>query len=219
MIYRQLQYVLPLFLTLFLMLLIACPVTYEAAPVEDPADTAVIEENSTLFVEEAETGLVNFTTNESRFLGTYGFTLWMETGQVEDPFTALSVQLTKYSGVEEAGYGIVFCSGENSRLVLLINTRGEYIIGELAGNSFTVLQEWTSTADLKKGYSQTNKADIAYDQDTGNFTLTFNDGDAIIFRDDEEPYHTSGAPGYIAVISPLENFPDVPVSIDYEFLE
>ena len=101
-------------------------------------------------------------------------------------------------------------------LLVLINTKREYLIGELTGNAFSELQGWKESSDLFGGYNQTNIMDISLDSGEGVFSLSFNAGSPVIFRDDEEPYHTEGKNGYMVVVSPLDDFPDVPVSVTFK---
>ncbi len=197
------------------LLFTGCPVS--SVPVNPGLpDGPVIEENSSLFVQDAESGVVTLTTNDRAYTGQYGYTLWTEGSEVFSPFHHLNVTLSKTSGNDAAGYGVVFCSYDNTMLMVLINTKCEYIIGELTGTVFTELTGWTETNDLGSGYNQTNIIDIQFDPGTGNFTLVFNGGEAVTFRDDEEPFHTGGKNGCIVVISPQDNFPDIPVSITFK---
>jgi outer membrane translocation and assembly module TamA len=101
-------------------------------------------------------------------------------------------------------------------LVVLINTKKEFIIGELTGNLFTILQPWDDTENLKSGYNQNNIIDITYDAGTGDFDLSFNGVLVTTFRDDDAPFHTVGKNGYIVVISPMDNFPNIPVSLTFK---
>ncbi len=174
-----------------------------------------IEEASSLFV-DSETGEVVFSTNDSEYCGEYGYTLWTEGDTVYSPFSHLNVTLSKLEGNSDGGYGVVFCGDGTSMLLVLININREYLIGELDGNVFTAISEWIETEDLYGGYNQGNVVDITYDEDEEEFSLSFNGGDAVRFRDDEEPYHTEGRNGYIVVISSREDFPDVPVSVTFK---
>ncbi|MCK5197332.1 MAG: hypothetical protein KAR21_03220, partial [Spirochaetales bacterium] len=121
--------------------LTGCPNTPEPSVVKDPPDSSVIEENSELFVED--TGVISFTTNDTKYSSEYGYTLWTQEDEVQNPFTHLNVTLKKISGNDVAGYGVIFGSYDNTMLIVLINTKKEFVIGELTGNLFTVLQPWT----------------------------------------------------------------------------
>ncbi len=201
---------------LLIIFTIGCSVTPIPSAVKDHEDVTVIEENSSLFVEDGVTGVIEFATNDTKYSEQFGYTLWSQEGLVSDPFTNLNVTLSKLSGNDVAGYGVVFGSHDDTMLVVLINTKKEFIIGELTGNLFTVLQFWDDAASLKSGYNQINIIDITYDSGTGEFDLSFNGVLVSTFRDDDAPFHTQGKNGYIVVISPLDDFPNIPVSITFK---
>ncbi|MCD6397836.1 MAG: hypothetical protein J7L71_09875 [Spirochaetaceae bacterium] len=200
----------------FSVLITGCPTTSITSKVKGPDDTVVIEANSELFILDEGTGIISFTTNDVKYSGEHGYTLWTEESAVQDPFVHLNVSLNKTSGNEAAGYGVVFGSHDSTMLVVLINTYQEFIIGELTGNLFTELQSWEKDKSLKSGYNKSNIIDISYNSGTGNFSLSFNGGEINSFRDDDEPFHLSGKNGYMIVISPLDNFPEMPVSITFK---
>ena len=192
-----------------------CPVS-PVKPEPVLPDGESIEMNSSLFVTDSGIGTVSFSTNDNAYTGEYGYTLWTEEETVHDPFTRVNVTLSKLSGDDTAGYGVVFCSHDDTMLLVLINTKKEYLIGELTGNVFNELQGWKESSDLFGGYNQTNILDITLDSGTGVFSLSFNGGISVTFRDDEEPYHTGGKNGYLVVVSPRDDFPDVPVSVTFK---
>ncbi|MDA3940459.1 MAG: hypothetical protein PF693_14310 [Spirochaetia bacterium] len=205
-----------LIIILLVLISLGCSVTPIPSVVKDPEDVPVIEENSSLFVEDGVTGITMFTTNDTKYSEQFGYTLWVQEDVESDPFTHLNVTLSKLSGNEDAGYGVVFCSYDDTMLVVLINTKKEFIIGELTGNLFTILQPWDDTENLKSGYNQNNIIDITYDAGTGDFDLSFNGVLVTTFRDDDAPFHTVGKNGYIVVISPMDNFPNIPVSLTFK---
>ena len=192
-----------------------CPVS-PVKPEPVLPDGESIEMNSSLFVTDSGSGTVSFSTNDNAYTGEYGYTLWTEEPEVFTPFVRLNVTLSKLSGDDTAGYGIVFCSHDGTMLLVLINTKKEYLIGELTGNVFNELQGWKESSDLFGGYNQTNILDITLDSGTGLFSLSFNGGTSVTFMDDEEPYHTGGKNGYLVVVSPRDDFPDVPVSVTFK---
>ncbi len=207
---------LSFFTALCVFVLSGCPASSPVSPGPGLPDGTVIEQNSTLFAEDSAAGVVSFTTNDTRYNGQYGYTLWTEEAADFTPFTHLNVTLSKMSGNDAAGYGVLFCSRDDSMLIVLINTRKEYLIGELTGNAFTPIGGWQESADLVPGYNVTNILDITLDPETGTFVLAFNSGDPVTFRDDEEPYHTGGRNGYMVVVSPIDDFPDIPVSVTFK---
>ena len=211
---KFIKIIVNIWLIILLISITACPVTPESSEDIYLPDNPVIEENSLLFELDADTGLISFNTNESKYINDYGHTLWADNNEVQNPFTDLNVTLSKISGNGDAGYGVVFCSYDDTMLVVLINTKKEFVIGELTGNFFNVLQEWTESSSLNSGLNQINIIDITLN--AGEFFLTFNAGETIVFSDTEEPYHSHGTDGYIVVISPLDNFPNVPVTVTFK---
>ncbi len=205
-----------LFFMMTVIIISGCSVTPLPPEVKDPLDVETIEENSSLFVEDGSTGVVDFTTNDTNYSGQYGYTLWTQDGLETDVFSHINVTLSKLSGDDTAGYGVVFGSHDNTMLVLLLNTKKEFVIGELTGNLFTSLQPWDTSVSLKSGYNQSNTVDITYNPGTGEFNLSFNDVPVTTFRDDDEPFHTQGKNGYMVVISPLDDFPNIPVHITFK---
>ncbi|MCK5672516.1 MAG: hypothetical protein KAH95_04025 [Spirochaetales bacterium] len=205
-----------LIIVLVIIITSGCIVTTIPSEVKDPEDVTVIEENSSLFVEDGGTGITSFATNDTKYSEQFGYTLWSQEGLVSDPFINLNVTLSKLSGNDVAGYGVVFGSHDDTMLVVLINTKKEFIIGDLTGNLFTVLQSWDDAPGLKSGYNQTNIIDITYDSGTGDFNLSLNGVLVTIFRDDDAPFHTQGKNGYIVIISPMDDFPNIPVSITFK---
>ncbi len=205
-----------LLLVLVILIIFGCSVTPVLPEIKDPGDGAAIEEDSSLFIEDSSTGVVEFTTNDTKYSNQFGYTLWTQDGSETDFFIQLNVTLSKLSGDDTAGYGVVFGSHDDTMLVLLINTKKEFLIGELTGNLFTELHPWDNAVSLKSGYNQSNIIDITYDSGTGDFGLSFNGISVTTFRDDDEPFHTQGQNGYIVVISPLDDFPNIPVSITFK---
>ena len=167
-----------------------------------------------LFVPDAQTpAKCVFRTNDPAWWTPYGCTLWTLAGNTQEPFRALQVELNKVEGDDTAGYGVVFCcrdtgdpaTGE-TMLVAMINTRQEFIVGEVAGPSFTEIIPWNNCSALRAGYNQSNVVSVTYAG--GEYVLSFNGTEALRFRDDEEPRHDQGGrSGYIVVISPLDDFP------------
>ena len=199
-----------------LVALSGCPITPRPGGAEVP-DEGGIEERSELFVESLP-GTVEFETNDPRFWGPYGYTLWALRGPDQAPFAGRTVTAAKVSGDGSAGFGVVFCAYDSAdplvgetMLVVMINTGREFIVGEVAGGEFREIVPWTSCAALRLGYGQENT--IALAAGPGELVLSLNGSEAARFRDDEPPLHTGGGDGYIVVISPLDRFPDVPVHV------
>ncbi len=178
-----------------------------------------------LFVPDAQTpGRCVFRTNDPAYWGPYGSTIWTLAGPPEEPFRQLEADLIKVEGDDTAGYGVVFCSYDTGNpetgetmLVAMINTRREFIVGEVAGAAFTEIIPWSSCQSLNAGYSQLNALRITYDNGAGEYHLFLNGAEAARFHDDEEPRHDQGGRnGYIVVISPLDSFPSSSVHVIFQ---
>ncbi len=204
-------------------MLAGCPVTPRDEGQGAAQGDEAIEEHSELFVTQGgEPGLpvtTVFQTNDTRYWGRYGYTLWAPTGVQQTPFAGRQVTAAKIGGNAAAGFGVVFCAydsgtGGETMLVVMINTQQEYIVGEATGGVFRELVPWTTLPALKLGYNQANT--IALAPDGGEYVLAINGTEAARFRDDEPPLHTGGADGYLVVISPLDNFPETPVHVVFQ---
>ena len=168
-------------------------------------------------------GGYRLTTNDSAFWGPYGYTLWALKGAEQTPFTTREAALCKTSGDDSAGFGIVICHYEDAdpgigetMLVVMINTKQQYIVGEVIGAEFTPIVPWTYSDRLLANKGQTNVVLVDYDDAIEEYILRLNGTEVKRFRDDEAPYHNAGGgDGYIVVISPLDEFPAVPVQVTF----
>jgi len=203
-------------------LLLGCPQP-STVPGDDLGDDSAgqVEMHSELFVADpVDPAHFVLETNDTKYHGTSGFTLWTANIGNQATFIARTVSVMKASGVSGAGYGIVFChgtdaaSGSETMLVVMINNNREYIVGEVIGAEFTEILPWTETATLTGGYNQKNTIALSRDGE-GLFTLSLNGTTAATFRDEETPFHTGGNDGYLAVISPGDDFPTESVHIEY----
>lgn len=175
-------------------------------------------EASSLFAPSAtDPSLIAFSTNDSAYISDRGYTLWALKAAAQNPFVSRKAMLNKTSGSAEAGYGIVFChhGADERMLVAMIDTQGEYIVGEALGSSFSEIVPWTSTTCLKRGYNQDNAIEVSLDSGTRTFTLAINGTAVKTFTAIESTYDLGGDNGYIAVISPWDSFPETPVSVNF----
>lgn len=199
-----------------------CPLPGSWTPADEGGDSGVIEESSALFEPvEGLPGVRDFWTNDTRYEGGDGHTFWTPVGDVLEPFREQAAALTKFCGNGRAGYGIVFChgtaeDGRESMLTAMINTAGEFIVGEVTGAAFTALIPWTACSWLKTGYNQRNEVRVTLSD--GTFALRLNGRATAEFEDSEPPFHETGRGGFIAVISPLDEFPESPVHVRFEEL-
>jgi hypothetical protein len=179
-------------------------------------------EVESLFVPSADTpGLFEFETRDSAYIADRGFTIWTLKAEPQDPFVSRTAVLNKLSGNPAAGYGLVFCRHEaderadETMLVAMIDTEQEYLIGEAVGASFKVIVPWKYSALLKYGYNQANAIGLSLDGEARVFTLSVNGRAVEEFSAMESDYDLGGSNGFIAVISPKDDFPDKPVRISY----
>ncbi len=194
-----------------------------AAASEMPSGgTSTTVQDDSLFAETQSGSLRKFSfyTSDQAYISNSGYTFWSLNKNIQNPFIARTVHINKLSGDSAAGYGIVFChhdagsSGSLEKmLIVLINTKGEYTIGEAVGGVFSYIKDWAISPNIKIGYNQENTIGLALNGRI--FTLCLNGVEAARFTALEESYELAGGDGCIAVISPLENFPSVPVSISY----
>lgn len=175
-----------------------------------------------LFVESSGTGSrsFDFSTSDPSYITQSGYSLWALNSAVQNPFAGRLVTVNKLEGDATAGYGILFCHQDaqpdgslEKMLIVLINTKGEYAIGEAVGSSFSYIKVWKSSLNLKLGYNQANT--IGLGLSGRDFILSFNRVEVSRFTPNESSYRLSGADGYIAVISPQDDFPSRPVHISY----
>jgi hypothetical protein len=210
------------FILVLIIYLAGCPVTQDLGNPDSGIEDTTIEEVSDLFQEDPpDSGIFVFQTNSSSYWGPYGYTLWSrDGGESQNPLSQYEVTVSKISGNDTAGYGIVFCNYVSAdpdvgqtMLTVMINNSKEYIIGEVIGANFEVIEPWTFTECLLEGYNQTNTIKVSYNNGSGIMTLYLNGTEVSTFRDEEAPFHTGGHNGFIVVISPLDNFPANPVHI------
>jgi len=164
-------------------------------------------------------------TNDRQYWTYEGFTMWTAWGNANTPFVSRTVSMVKPSGYSGGGYGIVFCQSEHEingvltpvMLVVMINNDGEYLFGKTIGGIFVDFSWWKTTPYLNKRTDSANELTVFYDNSTDEFCIQINGYEIERFRDDNEPLLRSGKNGYIAVITPFDNFPVT--GIDIYFME
>jgi hypothetical protein len=201
-----------------------CPVSTPPESGPDAGGTAGdLQKVDELFVQDAQVPAQRvFRTNDPAYRGPYGSTIWTLAGTPQEPLQKLQVELIKVEGDDTAGYGVVFCGYDSgvpatgeTMLVAMINTRKEFIVGEVAGATFTEIIPWSTCESLNAGYSRSNVLRVTYA--VGEYSLCLNGMEAARFRDDEEPRHDQGGrSGYIVVISPLDDFPSGSVHVIFQ---
>ncbi len=204
--------------------LVSCNLESSSTLVSKQTESIFIEETSDLFSSLEGTGKIVFTTNETKYLSSNGYTLWQITATSNDlSYIPVKVNITKESGVASTGYGVIFCEQENVDdkgekhnyfMTVLINTEQQYIIGKVCDGVFTTVNQWTKSTYLKNGYGFSNQVQVTHNE--GVFTLYFNGMKETEFVDSVSPVLTGGNNGYAVVVSPYENFPDTYLKVIFE---
>ncbi len=175
-------------------------------------------------IDEQGEGILDFETSDPAYLGPKGYTLWSLKADPQAEFSSRRVLAVKLGGYGATGFGLVFCHrdsevpAEEAMLVAMINAEQEYIVGEAKGAVFAPLAGWAPSTALKRGYGQANEIRVELDRSTGFFTLILNGIEACEFAPSDPSYELGGGNGYIAVISPREDFPASPVHIVFKEL-
>jgi hypothetical protein len=206
-------------------LLFGCPSPYtpeEAATTPDTGTGGSAEQHDELFAQQPDQSWL-FSTTDSAFWGLNGYTLWALPLAGQAAFAQRDVELVKSSGNAWAGYGIIFCqldtgdpSTGESMLLVMINTQQQYSLGEVTGSRYTPYTSatWVSHAALNRGYGVVNRVTVTRDAG-GLFALYLNQVQVMTFRDGRSPAPAGGGDGYLAVISPQDSFPQIPVTVSY----
>lgn len=181
-----------------------------------------IKEESELFVPDEQNKIFTFETNDKKYLGERGFTLWTVQGtNGSDSFEPVEVKLCKESGRAEAGFGIVFCEqeteGRHFMLAVLINTSGYYTAGKVTDGEFSHINGgWKSSSHINRGHGIKNTVAVTYDSGNRNFLLRINGYDTAEFAAPEGIPFKGSRRGFAAVISDSEDFPEIPVKVTFE---
>jgi hypothetical protein len=190
---------------------------------ENPPPLVTMDE---LFVAEGEEGGLAktvFRTNDVKYWRHEGATLWSVWGSGEKEFSSRTVKAAKTSGHSGGGYGVVFCQGEYevggkptpAMLVVMINNNGQYIVGKVVGGEFTDFGWWKTSPYISTSAGFLNEISVEYNAEDKEYSLKINGNEVEQFSDDEYPTLHGGKNGYIAVITPYDNFPSSFVNVYY----
>ena len=214
----KIKKILPfLFITASLFSCSLAPLEEEKNPVM-PEQTKIIEESS-FFEPDEQNTVFTFETNDTKYLGADGCTLWT-VPYVNDAetFEPLSVELIKESGRSEAGFGIVFCSQKIDErpfmIAVLINAGGYYTVGKVYDGVFSHINGgWKSSDLINRGCGIKNAMDVSYDDTEKTFLLKINGCELTEFTVPEEIAFKDSRSGFAVVIADNENFPDSQVKV------
>jgi len=207
-------------LLLLLPILCGCPTPIESSSAMPPDLTnPPLIKDPDLFIDVgSDTRL--FSVNEYKLGPGEGVTYWFEEVPSALDFSTVSVNINKISGYRLGGFGVFFSqknisTSDFSALTVLIDTERNYCIGLISEGSFSYIKTWSNHLAINSGDNRNNKITISEISD-GKYQLNINEVDIWDFEDQSDPKHNGGGFGYIAVVTPLENFPSIPVSIKYE---
>ena len=204
-------------------LLASCgPAPLEEASAPESMEQTSVKEESSLFTADLQSKIFTFETNDKKYLGERGFTLWTVQGtNGSDSFEPVEVKLCKESGRTEAGFGIVFCEQETGgrpfMLAVLINANGYYTVGKVCDGVFGHINDgWKNSNYINKGHGIKNTIAVAYDAGTKNFLLKINGYEITSFTVSEQIAFKDSRSGFAVVIADNENFPGKPVRVTFE---
>ena len=199
----------------------------EIAPFEEgenlvnPGQTNLQEESS-MFEKDEQNKTFTFETNDTKYLGAKGWTLWtVPSVNASESFNPVAVEVIKESGRTEAGFGLVFCEqeieGKPFMLAVLINANGYYTVGKVSdGVCCHINDGWKNSNFINKGYGIKNTISVAYDTGTRNFILKIYGYEITSFTVSEQISFKNSRSGFAVVIAHNENFPSKPVRITFE---
>ena len=181
-----------------------------------------LQEESTLFEKDEQNKIFTFETNDTKYLGAKGWTLWtVPNVNTSENFNLVAVEVIKESGRTEAGFGLVFCEqeieGKPFMLAVLINANGYYTVGKVFDGVFCHINDgWKNSNFINKGYGIKNTISVDYDTGTRNFILKINGYEITSFTVSEQISFKNSRSGFAVVIANNENFPGNPVRITFE---
>lgn len=209
------KYIVPI----LLLLLFSCDYPI-SAPVESPNDPNGENEipiEEILFEYSQEHSDYIFKTNDSRYIGFEGNSIWKLSQTSENEMTSFEADVYKTSGDQAGGFGLIFCASTiNSFFFIEIDTNQGYLIGKVTEGSAEALSEgWDISDALKPGFGVKNKIKIEY-VGSQKFDVYFNDEMAIQIEDTNTPFFTGGRYGFIADVTPNDDFPLLPVECHFD---
>ena len=207
--------------------IIAALSSCELAPFEEREnlvnpDQTNLQEESSMFEKDEQNETFTFETNDTKYLGANGWTLWtVPNVNTSESFNPVAVEVIKESGRTEAGFGLVFCEqeieGKPFMLAVLINANGFYTVGKVSDGVFCHINDgWKNSNFINKGYGIKNTISVAYDTGAKNFILKINGYEITSFTVSEQISFKNSKSGFAVVIANNENFPSKPVRVTFE---
>ena len=211
-----------------ILMLSSCMGSYTPPEAEEPPETpGGLIQASDLFKEGTPDSDRNVTThlytNDPAYWSMNGYTFWTVWGDegINDPYTERTVTMSKVKGNSQAGYGLVICEGVrevngeevDTMLVFMINDEGSYAVGKVLDGKYESQVWWTRNAAIRPGLGAPNEITIRKNGEA--FEVIVNGQVISEYVEGDEPRHMGGRNGYVAVISPLDKFPQNEVDIYY----
>ncbi len=180
-------------------------------------------ESGASYFEHNDDGEFFFSVNDRSLISPYGKTFWTLVNDDEDEgkggeFKDFEAEVQKTYGNSSGGFGLVFCQCEDEEwgyclLTVLLDINGRWCYGKMIDGVFVIKGNWTYSQSLYTGYVK-NKVKVT--KENGVFNLYLNDIYETSFCDESEPFLGNGKRGFCAVVTEMENFPDVPVTVIYK---
>ena len=191
------------FIFLFILLIIIISNCQESTGGGDAAEYRI-------FWGEDGSGNIQFYCDDPKFKG---FRLYKTTDNIYNTAT-IEVELTRISGNENKGQGVVFCyqNADNFYAVLIVNNQKYIILKKIIGFYF-VIREWTYCADLNPGYNALNTINIDFNHIAHTIDVSFNGQPSLPQVTDFS--FTEGKVGFYAGIHSEESFPGIPVDLRF----
>ena len=214
-----------IYLTFFIVISILTSCSLQ--PFEDTSDEnakdiehTAIEENSSLFTQGSNESQFIFETNDLKYQKENGYTLWCtKYRNTDERFEPFCTTVSKESGKSECGFGVVFLQQKTDEtdflMTVMINTKGQFIIGSVSDGKFTTIKNWQECPYLLKGNGIKNKIEV-YQKEEPVFSLKLNDYEVCDFTVQENISIKESRNGYVTVIAQNENFPDTTVRTIFE---
>jgi PKD repeat protein len=163
--------------------------------------------------EEDNSGFIQFYTNDSIYYNTY-FYVWYE-NLYQPVMEVVETKVKKVSGFSWGGYGIIFCLQDKYNFyLLLIDTHGYYTVYEMNEGSWIEKIRWAYSSNLKQGFGKINSLKVAHNNNSSNFSISFNGLYTGSFYDSS---FSGGYSGYFVEVwgNDEENFPDTPEDVRF----
>lgn len=218
------QYLKIISLLTFIFIITACGLS----PFDETTNSTIpvsgnMREENTLFETGADNCVFMFETNDTKYLGANGYTIWsVPYINTSDTFDEFTVETVKENGRTEAGFGIIFCAQQINEkpfmLTVMINANGFYTVGKITNGVYCHINEgWRNCRYIRKGLGVKNRLCISYDNERQNYILKINGYEITEFTVSENITFKNSRKGFAVVIANNENFPSSSVKVTFEY--